>query len=121
MALVLGPPAVGGLVRPGDPSTAFDTSNMVVLGQGTFGEVYKAVYRATGRAFAVKIAELKKDPDESRDAEQEIMILRSCSNPHVVGYLGTWFHEKHARLWMAIEYCACGSLADVMFLSLIHI
>jgi len=48
------------------------------------------------------------------DLEQEILILRSCSHPNIVGYLGTWLHERHHRIWMVLEYCGAGSIADVM-------
>ena len=49
------------LLSPGDPTTVFDSSNMILLGQGTFGEVYKVT--RGGRAFAVKVSELRADAD----------------------------------------------------------
>ena len=55
-----------------DPTTLFDLA--VCLGEGTYGEVWKATHKKTKQTFAVKIVEYKQY--EMEDLEQEMMILR---------------------------------------------
>jgi serine/threonine protein kinase len=103
---------VFGILNSGDPTAVFEMD--VALGQGTYGEVFRAKHKATHKEWAVKVQE-KSDLDEDMiDLEQEILILRSCSHNNVCGYLGAWLHEKHRRIWLVLEYCAAGSVADIM-------
>jgi serine/threonine protein kinase len=43
---------------------------------------------------------------------KEIQILEECDSPYVVGYLGAYM--KDGDLWIVMEYCAAGSLTDLM-------
>jgi serine/threonine protein kinase len=99
-----------GLLNPGDPTQLFDTD--ISLGQGTYGEVFKATHKKSKKIVAMKVTERK---DEMLDLEQEILILRSCAHRNIIGCFGCWYHEKHNRIWIALELAAGGSIADVMF------
>jgi len=101
-----------GLLIEGDPSKVFDMD--VAIGEGTYGEVFKAIIRENGKDCAIKVTEKTTD-EEMIDLEQEIMILRSCEHFGIVGYMGTWFHARHNRIWICLEFCSLGSISDVMF------
>ena len=101
-----------GILIDGDPGKVFDMD--IAIGEGTYGEVFKAIIRETGKDCAIKVTEKTTD-EEMIDLEQEIMILRSCEHFGIVGYLGSWFHARHNRIWMCLEYCSLGSVSDVMF------
>ena len=101
-----------GLLIDGDPSKVFEMD--FSIGEGTYGEVFRAVIKETGTECAIKVTEKGSDEDMV-DLEQEILILRSCEHFSIVGYLGSWYHARHNRIWLALEYCALGSVSDVMF------
>ena len=78
--------------------------------------MFKGIYKQTNQRFAIKAVERKSPDSENADFEQEILILRSCSNLNIVGYFGCWYHEKQNRIWLALEYCSPGSLSDIMLM-----
>lgn len=43
---------------------------------------------------------------------KEIQILKDCDSTYVVGYVGSYM--KDGDLWIVMEYCAAGSLTDLM-------
>lgn len=59
-----------------------------LLGQGTYGKVYKAQHIETGKVVALKKTFLSKD-DEGVPATtlREVSILRSLDSPYVVKYV----------------------------------
>lgn len=57
-----------------------------------------------------------KDND-MQDIEQEIMIMRECKSPFVVGYYGTYYDKPQNRIWVVMEYCQAGSVSDVMLIT----
>lgn len=46
------------------------------------------------------------------DLRKEIDILKRCDSPYVVRYYGSF--QKDGDLWIVMELCAAGSLADLM-------
>lgn len=46
------------------------------------------------------------------DFKKEIDILAKCSSPYIVSYLGSYI--KDGDLWIVMEYCGAGSVADLM-------
>ena len=40
------------------------------------------------------------------------MILKECKSEYIVKYYGSFY--KDYNLWLAIEYCAAGSVIDLM-------
>ncbi len=61
------------------------------------------------------MVELKEEDID--DIEQEIMIMKECKSPFVVGYNGTYHHKLQNRIWIVIEYCQGGSVSDMMFIT----
>ena len=75
------------------------------------GEVFRGRHKQTHKDWAIKVQERGEDVI---DLEQEILIMRSCNHANVCGYLGAWLHERHNRIWIVLELCAAGSLADII-------
>ncbi|KAL3152262.1 hypothetical protein ABBQ32_001339 [Trebouxia sp. C0010 RCD-2024] len=95
-----------------DPATKFDL--LIQLGRGSYGSVYKAQVRGTQEIVAVKVIPLG-DKDEVLEIQKEIEMLKECNHPNVVRYLGSWRGSE--ALWIVMEHCGGGSVADLMHAS----
>jgi serine/threonine protein kinase len=82
-------------------------------GHGSYGAVWKAKDRSNGQFVAIKMIPLTND-DEISSIQKEIDMLRDCSHPNIVQYHGSW-KANNDSLWIVMEYCAGGSVADIMF------
>ncbi|KCV67670.1 STE/STE20/MST protein kinase [Fonticula alba] len=85
------------------------------LGKGSFGVVNKARHLATGHIVAVKRVTLDNSP--AAEAERvavlnEVECMRALDSPFVVRFFGHFVRAK--RLWIAMEYCAVGSIQEAM-------
>ncbi|MBI4936418.1 MAG: protein kinase [Actinobacteria bacterium] len=71
-----------------------------VLGQGTFGTVYRAVQPAVDRDVAVKVvrAELADDPEYVRRFESEARMVARLEHPHIVPLYDFWREPGAAYL-----------------------
>jgi len=90
-----------------DPSLEFDL--IECLGRGSFGSVYKAIYKKTGYIVAVKLVPVNEDFQEIL---KEINIMKQCRSKYVVQYFGNYFKDE--TCWIIMEYCALGSVSDMM-------
>eukprot|EP01113_Clastostelium_recurvatum_P039690 TRINITY_DN6082_c0_g1_i2.p1 TRINITY_DN6082_c0_g1~~TRINITY_DN6082_c0_g1_i2.p1 ORF type:complete len:470 (-),score=91.96 TRINITY_DN6082_c0_g1_i2:157-1566(-) len=91
-----------------DPDAAFQLEEK--LGEGAFGVVYRALHKDTGYTLAIK--KVPVDKEQTASITKEIEILKKCNSPNVVSYLGSCY--KGDELWILMDYCALGSLRDVM-------
>jgi Flp pilus assembly protein TadG len=91
-----------------DPTEFF--SIQAKIGEGSYGAVYKAVDHRDGKAVAIKV--IPFSGKDSLKLRKEIRVLKQCNCPFIVGYKGA-FH-KNDNVWIVMEYCASGSLSDVM-------
>ena len=81
-----------------------------LLGEGSFGAVYKAQHSPTNALVAVKI--LQQEPDDK--IKGEIDILAKCADsPFIVGYVEC-FTTPQNQLWIVMEYCQGGSMTDLL-------
>lgn len=93
-----------------------------LIGKGSFGRVYKATYRHTGRVVAVKIIDIEESDtlnpklaDTYSEFLKEINALKLLSEGgakninHVLDAL-----PVGQSMWMVTEYCAGGSVATLM-------
>ena len=81
------------------------------LGQGAYGAVYKGIHRETQFILAIKeISEI--NPQDATDVQKEIEILKKCKNTNIVCYYGTC--QKDTSLWILMDYCAAGSVRDLI-------
>nr|CAX72830.1 SARAH,domain-containing protein [Schistosoma japonicum] len=79
------------------------------LGKGSYGSVYKARYKANGGIVAVKKVPVDSD---LADIVKEISIMQQCDSPFIVKCYGSLFDSQD--LWICMEYCGAGSIADIM-------
>ncbi|GFZ10924.1 protein kinase superfamily protein [Actinidia rufa] len=93
-----------------DPSTKYELLNE--LGKGSYGAVYKARDIRTSEMVAIKVISLSEGEEGYEEIRGEIEMLQQCSHPNVVRYLGSYQGEEY--LWIVMEYCGGGSVADLM-------
>uniref|UniRef100_A0A803KVM8 non-specific serine/threonine protein kinase n=1 Tax=Chenopodium quinoa TaxID=63459 RepID=A0A803KVM8_CHEQI len=93
-----------------DPSTKYELLHE--LGKGSYGAVYKARDLKTSELVAIKVISLSEGEEGYEEIRGEIEMLQQCSHPNVVRYLGSYQGEEY--LWIVMEYCGGGSVADLM-------
>ncbi|KAI3516608.1 hypothetical protein L1887_15530 [Cichorium endivia] len=93
-----------------DPSTKYELLHE--LGKGSYGSVYKARDLKTSEMVAIKVISLSEGEEGYEEIRGEIEMLQQCSHPNVVRYLGSYQGEEY--LWIVMEYCGGGSVADLM-------
>ena len=79
------------------------------LGAGSFGEVFRAIERATGRTVALKVLHRQDGDSLQRFYREAVALYSQLGNEHVVALLdhaGLSDEEPH----LALEYCELGSL-----------
>mmetsp|Transcript_18982 Transcript_18982/g.23351 ORF Transcript_18982/g.23351 Transcript_18982/m.23351 type:complete len:517 (-) Transcript_18982:312-1862(-) len=105
-----------------DRSRDLDILNL--LGEGSFGAVYRARHKATNAVVAVKIITNATSSSSGMDSEtdkimSEIDILSRCDSAFIVGYLECFVKPPKKRLdngemWIIMEYCEGGSISDFL-------
>ncbi|CAI9096450.1 OLC1v1032604C1 [Oldenlandia corymbosa var. corymbosa] len=93
-----------------DPSTKYELLHE--LGKGSYGAVYKARDKRTSELVAIKVISLSEGEEGYEEIRGEIEMLQQCNHPNVVRYLGSYQGEEY--LWIVMEYCGGGSVADLM-------
>ena len=90
-----------------DPDEVFQ--KLEILGQGSFGIVYKCVHRDSGNIVAAKIMNVE---EEVESFKKEVDILKECESPYIIKFYGCY--AKKGEIWIIIEYCDSGSVLDLM-------
>ncbi|KAL5723196.1 hypothetical protein ACHQM5_006620 [Ranunculus cassubicifolius] len=98
------------VTRGEDPSVKYELLNE--LGKGSYGAVYKARDLKTSELVAIKVISLSEGEEGYEEIRGEIEMLQQCSHPNVVRYFGSYQGEEY--LWIVMEYCGGGSVADLM-------
>ena len=78
-----------------------------LLGEGSYGRVYKGNNKATESEVAIKIIPC----DNQSDVTSEIEFLRKLKCPYIVSFIDGFLFEE--ELWIVMEFCAGGSLSDL--------
>ncbi|XP_045181990.1 serine/threonine-protein kinase 3-like isoform X5 [Mercenaria mercenaria] len=89
------------------PDEVFDI--ICKIGRGSYGSVYKSLHKESGQVLAIKQVPVDTDLQE---IIKEISIMQQCDSPYIVKYYGSYF--KNTDLWIVMEYCGAGSVADIM-------
>ena len=95
-----------------------DLNILKLLGEGSFGAVYKSVHKPTGAVVAVKvIPNAGGTASEDEKIKGEIDILSRCDSPYIVGYCECFIKpptDKPGEMWIVMEYCEGGSVTDLI-------
>ncbi|KAL3091650.1 hypothetical protein niasHT_024232 [Heterodera trifolii] len=95
-----------------DPSGIFDL--IEVVGNGTYGQVYKGRHLKTQALAAIKIMNINEDEEEEIKAEIN-MLKKYSHHPNIATYYGAFIKKlpsstgKHDQLWLVMEFCGSGS------------
>jgi Protein kinase domain len=102
MSRVLPPPTklLPGCVRE---NVKTDFENKELLGEGSFGKVYKVVHRESGQLFAIKVVSKERMRHSSflKQISNEIMLMQGLDHPNIVRLL-TYF-ENEASIYLVLE------------------
>lgn len=90
-----------------DPLQVFELIEK--LGEGSYGSVWRAKHIKTGVEYAIKRVGIDNDLNELMI---EINFMKSCISPYIVRYYGSYVKDN--ELWIVMEYCRVGSVADLM-------
>lgn len=80
------------------------------LGEGAYGSVYRGAHIESGFEVAIKTFKVS---NKMSDILREVDILRKCSHPNIVAYLGC-YKQADGSLWILMDYCAGGSVYDIL-------
>ena len=67
------------IISEQDPEELFELLEQ--LGEGSFGQVFKALHKETGNIVAVKILTVSSDIETLK---KEIQIIKRCKSPYIV-------------------------------------
>jgi serine/threonine protein kinase len=96
-----------------------DLEILSLLGEGSFGAVYKARHLPSGAVVAVKIIPGvgTGGMDDDEKIKGEIDILSRCDSPYIVGYFECFIRpptDKPGEMWILMELCKGGSMTDLV-------
>lgn len=81
-----------------------------VLGDGTSGQVRRAIHRKSGKERAVKVISLRRHVDIST-IESEVSLLQSLDHPYIVKLIEVFVHNGVA-MYLVMELVKGGDLFD---------
>ncbi|KAL9298029.1 hypothetical protein ACSQ67_023925 [Phaseolus vulgaris] len=87
-------------------------SSLELIGQGSFGDVYKGFDKELNKEVAIKVIDLEESEDEIEDIQKEISVLSQCRSAYITEYYGSFLNQT--KLWIIMEYMAGGSVADLL-------
>ncbi|ESN96616.1 hypothetical protein HELRODRAFT_156036 [Helobdella robusta] len=98
-----------------DPAGYFDL--IEVVGNGTYGQVYKGKHTKTGKLAAIKVMNVTED--EVEEIKLEINVLKRYSHHrNIATYYGAFIKKsstgKDDQLWLVMEFCGAGSITDLI-------
>ncbi|XP_055706708.1 serine/threonine-protein kinase mig-15 isoform X30 [Phlebotomus papatasi] len=98
-----------------DPAGIFEL--IEVVGNGTYGQVYKGRHTKTGQLAAIKVMDVTEE--EEQEIKLEINVLKKYSNHrNIATYYGAFIKKSPAgkddQLWLVMEYCGAGSVTDLV-------
>uniref|UniRef100_A0A3B3HZK0 non-specific serine/threonine protein kinase n=1 Tax=Oryzias latipes TaxID=8090 RepID=A0A3B3HZK0_ORYLA len=88
-----------------------------VVGNGTYGQVYKGRHVKTGQLAAIKVMDVTEDEEE--EIKLEINMLKKYSHHrNIATYYGAFIKKSPPghddQLWLVMEFCGAGSITDLV-------
>mmetsp|Transcript_42532 Transcript_42532/g.102852 ORF Transcript_42532/g.102852 Transcript_42532/m.102852 type:complete len:874 (+) Transcript_42532:90-2711(+) len=80
------------------------------IGDGTSGQVRRAIQRQTGKEYAVKVISLRRQLN-SKQMEEEVSLMRTLDHPYIVQLVDVFVHSGVA-MYLVMELVAGGDLFD---------
>lgn len=83
------------------------------LGQGAFGEVFRAQDQVGGVTVAIKTIpdEVGRDEEELADLKQNFMLVSTLNHPHIANYKNLEYCKETGKHLLVMEYVAGMSLS----------
>ncbi|KAL8563942.1 hypothetical protein ACOMHN_059372 [Nucella lapillus] len=96
-----------------DPSDDWELGDLI--GEGTYGEVYKGVNKKTGEEVAIKVLESIHEMIE--EIEEEYQVFRDLSeHPNMPQFHGIFLKRNSSlddQIWLVMELCGGGSVTSL--------
>lgn len=89
-----------------------ELEDMVYLGRGIGGSVFKVKHKPTNRVLARKQITIEVDANQRKLILQELEVLKDCKSPHIVDYFGACYNNGEINLFM--EYMDGRSLEYIL-------
>uniref|UniRef100_A0A670IPT3 non-specific serine/threonine protein kinase n=1 Tax=Podarcis muralis TaxID=64176 RepID=A0A670IPT3_PODMU len=110
-----GPPHPCSTLKKCLPDSIFELVELV--GNGTYGQVYKGRHVKTGQLAAIKVMDVTGDEEE--EIKQEINMLKKYSHHrNIATYYGAFIKKNPPgmddQLWLVMEFCGAGSVTDLI-------
>uniref|UniRef100_A0A4W6FX03 non-specific serine/threonine protein kinase n=1 Tax=Lates calcarifer TaxID=8187 RepID=A0A4W6FX03_LATCA len=100
---------------PVDPAGIFELVELV--GNGTYGQVYKGRHVKTGQLAAIKVMDVTGDEEEEIKAEIN-MLKKYSHHRNIATYYGAFIKKNPPgmddQLWLVMEFCGAGSVTDLI-------
>ncbi|XP_063062701.1 TRAF2 and NCK interacting kinase b isoform X5 [Engraulis encrasicolus] len=98
-----------------DPAGIFELVELV--GNGTYGQVYKGCHVKTGQLAAIKVMDVTGDEEEEIKAEIN-MLKKYSHHRNIATYYGAFIKKNPPgmddQLWLVMEFCGAGSVTDLI-------
>ncbi|XP_077952368.1 TRAF2 and NCK interacting kinase b isoform X15 [Gasterosteus aculeatus] len=98
-----------------DPAGIFELVELV--GNGTYGQVYKGRHVKTGQLAAIKVMDVTGDEEEEIKAEIN-MLKKYSHHRNIATYYGAFVKKNPPgmddQLWLVMEFCGAGSITDLI-------
>uniref|UniRef100_A0A8C2J7K3 non-specific serine/threonine protein kinase n=1 Tax=Cyprinus carpio TaxID=7962 RepID=A0A8C2J7K3_CYPCA len=98
-----------------DPAGIFEL--VEVVGNGTYGQVYKGRHVKTGQLAAIKVMDVTEEEEEEIKAEIN-MLKKYSHHRNIATYYGAFVKKSPPghddQLWLVMEFCGAGSVTDLV-------
>uniref|UniRef100_A0A1A7X7Z2 non-specific serine/threonine protein kinase n=1 Tax=Iconisemion striatum TaxID=60296 RepID=A0A1A7X7Z2_9TELE len=98
-----------------DPAGIFEL--VEVVGNGTYGQVYKGRHVKTGQLAAIKVMDVTEEEEEEIKAEIN-MLKKYSHHRNIATYYGAFVKKSPPghddQLWLVMEFCGAGSVTDLI-------
>uniref|UniRef100_A0A4W6FWZ9 non-specific serine/threonine protein kinase n=1 Tax=Lates calcarifer TaxID=8187 RepID=A0A4W6FWZ9_LATCA len=103
------------MLKDQDLSGIFELVELV--GNGTYGQVYKGRHVKTGQLAAIKVMDVTGDEEEEIKAEIN-MLKKYSHHRNIATYYGAFIKKNPPgmddQLWLVMEFCGAGSVTDLI-------